>query len=74
MYAGTEFTLICDISFGDVSGVDTDLLLDIMWTRGSDAIASDIRTTVSGVSDSGTSYTASLSFHWSLLLLQLHTL
>ena len=62
VYAGTEFTLISDISFGDVSGVDTDLLLDIMWTRGSDVIASDIRTVASGVSDSGTGYTASLSF------------
>ena len=61
VYAGTEFTLTSD-TFSDVSGVDVDISLDISWTRDSTAIASDTRTTVSGVSGSGTSYTASLSF------------
>ena len=62
VYAGTEFTLISDISFSDVSGVDVEMSLDILWTKGSDVIVNDSRTTVSGVSGSGTSYTASLSF------------
>ena len=62
VYAGTEFTLISDISFSDVSGVDVWISLDILWTRGSDVIVNGSRTTVSGVSGSGTSYTASLSF------------
>ena len=58
VYAGTEFKLISDISFSDVSGVNVEISLDILWTRGSDVIANDSRTTVSGVSGSGTSYTA----------------
>ena len=62
VYAGTQFTLTSDISFSDESGVDVDISLDISWTRDSAVIASDGRTTVSGVSGSGTSYTASLSF------------
>ena len=39
-----------------------DLTLDISWTRGSDVIVSDTRITVSDVSGSDTSYTASLTF------------
>ena len=64
MYAGTEFTLTASITFtdDDVRAVDVDLTLDISWTRGSDVIISDTRITVSGVSGSGTSYTASLTF------------
>ena len=62
VHAGTEFTLNSDISFTDVSGVDVEISLDVRWTRGNDIIVNDTRTTVSGVSGSGTSYTASLSF------------
>ena len=62
VYAGTRFTLTSDISFSGTSGVDVEISLDISWTRDSAVIASDGRTTVSGVSGSGTSYTASLSF------------
>ena len=62
VYAGTEFTLTSDISFTGESGVDVEISLDIVWTRNSAVIASDSRTTVSDVSGSGTSYTASLSF------------
>ena len=64
VYAGTEFILTASITFtdDDVRAVDVDLTLDITWTRGSDVIISDTRITVSGVSGSGTSYTASLTF------------
>ena len=62
VHAGTEFTLTSNISFTDVSGVDVEISLDARWTRGSDVIVNDTHTTVSGVSGSGTSYTASLSF------------
>ena len=58
MYAGTEFTLTASITFTE----DVDLTLDISWTRGSETIISDTRITVSGVSGSDTSYTASLTF------------
>ena len=36
--------------------------LDISWSRGSDVIASDTRTAISPVRDSGDSYTASLTY------------
>ena len=64
VYAGTEFILTASITFtdDDVRGVDVDLTLDISWTRGSDVIISDTRITVSDVSGSDTSYTASLTF------------
>ena len=62
VYAGTRFTLTSAISFSDVSGVDVEISLDIRWTRDSAVIPSNSRTTVSDVSGSGTSYTASLSF------------
>ena len=64
VYAGTEFTLTASITFtdDDVRAVDVDLTLDISWTRGSDIIISDTRITVSDVSGSDTSYTASLTF------------
>ena len=59
VYAGTEFVLTADIS---LSGVNGDISLDITWRRGNDVIASDTRTTVSDVSGSGDSYTASLTY------------
>ena len=64
VYAGTEFTLTTSIIFTnqDMRGVDVDLTLDIIWTSGSDVIISNTRITVSGVSGSDTSYTASLTF------------
>ena len=62
VYAGTEFALRTDIFFSDLSGVDGDISLDISWSRGSDVIGNDTRTTVSAVSGSGDSYTASLNY------------
>ena len=62
VYAGTVFALRADISFSDPSGVDVDILLDISWSRGSDVIENDTVTTVSAVSGSGDSYTASLNY------------
>ena len=62
VYAGTEFALRADISFSDLSGVDVDISLNTSWSRGSDVIANDTRTTVSAVSGSGDSYTASLNY------------
>ena len=65
VYAGTEFTLTASITFtdDDVRAVDVDLTLDINWTRGSDVtIGNSTHITVSGVSGSDTSYTASLTF------------
>ena len=59
VYAGTEFVLTADIS---LSGVNGDISLDITWRRGNDVIASDTHTTVSAVSGSGDSYTASLTY------------
>ena len=59
VYAGTEFVLTADIS---LSGVNGDISLDITWRRVNDVIASDTRTTVSAVSGSGDSYTASLTY------------
>ena len=69
VYAGTGFVLSADISFSDLSAVDVDLSLDVSWSRDSDVIAndsdvmaSDTRTTISAVSGSGESYTASLTY------------
>ena len=62
VYAGTEFALRADIFFSDLSGVDVDISLDISWSRGSDFIGNDTLTTVSAVSGSGDSYTASLNY------------
>ena len=59
VYAGTEFVLTADIS---LSGVNRYTSLDITWNRGNDVIANDTRTTVSAVSGSGDSYTASLTY------------
>ena len=42
--------------------MDVAISLDISWNRGSDVIASDIRTVISPVSGSGDSYTASLTY------------
>ena len=63
VYAGTELTLISDITFSDLGRVDVEISLTISWTTDSAVIVNNSRTTVSGVSaGSGTSYTASLSF------------
>ena len=59
---GTELVLTADISFSGQSRVNVDKSLDILWRRGNDPIASDTRTTVSPVSGSGDSYTASLTY------------
>ena len=60
VYVGTELSLTARISFRDVSGIDVDTSVDICWTRGSDVISNDTRTTVSLVSGGDTRYTASL--------------
>ena len=54
--------LSAGIFFSDLSAVDVDLSLDISWSRDSDVIASDTRTTISAVSGSGDNYTASLTY------------
>ena len=59
VYAGTEFVLTADIS---LNGVNGDISLYITWNRGNDVIANDTRITVSAVSGSGDSYTASLTY------------
>ena len=59
VYIGTEFVLTADIS---LSGVNKDISLGITWSRGSDVIINGIRTTVSSVSVSRESYTASLTY------------
>ena len=59
VYAGIEFVLTVDIF---LSGVNGDISLDITWSRGNDVIASATRSTVSAVSGSGDSYTASLTY------------
>ena len=63
VYAGTEFVLNTATSF---SGFDMNLIstlvLDITWSRGNDVIVNDTRTTVSPVSGSGVTYTASLTY------------
>ena len=60
--SGTEFGLIADISFIDLSAVDVAISLEISWSRDSDVIASDTRTAISPVSGSGNSYSASLTY------------
>ena len=45
-----------------LNGVDGNISLDITWRRGNDVIDNDTRTTVSAVSGSGDSYTASLTY------------
>ena len=42
--------------------MDVAISLDISWSRGSDVIANDTRTSISPVSGSGDSYTASLTY------------
>ena len=59
VYAGTEFVLTAVIS---LSRVNVEISLDITWSRGNDVIANDTHTTVSDVSGSGDSYTASLTY------------
>ena len=58
VYVGTKFTLSVDISLRSVR-VNT---LNVTWLRGNYTIASDTRTTVSAVSGSEKSYTASLTY------------
>ena len=62
VYVGTEITLTSQISLGSVSGVDEEISVTIVWTRDTCAIVSDTHTTVSSITGSGSSYTASLSF------------
>ena len=62
VYVGTEITLTSQISLGYVSGVDEEISVTIVWTRDTCAIVSDTHTTVSSITGSGSSYTASLSF------------
>ena len=59
---GTEFVLTADISFSDHSRVNVDKSLDILWRRGNDVIVNDSHITISPVSGSGDSYTASLTY------------
>ena len=59
VYAGTMFTLSVDISLRSVT---VNTTLNVTWSRGSDVIANDTRTTVSAVNGSGDSYTASLTY------------
>ena len=59
---GTELVLTADISFSDKSRVNVNKSLDILWRRGNDVIVNDTHTTVSAVSGSGDSYTASLTY------------
>ena len=49
-------------TFSDLSIVDVEISLNISWSRHSAIVLNNSLTTVSGVSGSGTSYTASLSF------------
>ena len=58
---GTELVLTADISFRDHSRVNVDKSLDILWKRGNNAIVNDTHITISAVSGSGDSYTASLT-------------
>ena len=61
VYAGTKFTLSVDISFNSLR-MNITLMISVTWSRGNDVIANDTRTTVSAVSSSGDSYTASLTY------------
>ena len=60
--AGTGLVLTANISFSEQSRVTVDKSLDILWRRGNNTIVGDTRTTVSAVSGSGDSYTASLTY------------
>ena len=62
IFAGTELVLTANISFSDQSRVNVDKSLDILWRRGNDVIVNDSRITISAVSGSGDSYTASLTY------------
>ena len=59
LYAGTKFTLSVNISFISLRMTITP---NVTWSRGKDVITNDTRTTVSPVSGSGDSYTASLTY------------
>ena len=58
---GTELVLTADISFSDQSRVNVNKSLDILW-RLNDIIINDSHITISAVSGSGDSYTASLTY------------
>ena len=60
--AGTGLVLTANISFSDQSRVNVDKSLDILWRRGNDVIVNDSHITISTVSGSGDSYTASLIY------------
>ena len=60
--AGTGLVLTANISFSDQSRVNVDKSLDILWRRGNDAIVNDSHITISAISGSGDSYTASLTY------------
>ena len=62
IYAGSEFTLNAEISFNDSAVVDVSILLTISWSRDGDNITSNDHITISIVSDSGSGYTASLTY------------
>ena len=62
LLVGTELVLTADISFSDQSRVNVDKSLDILWRRGNDVIVNDSHITISPVSGSGDSYTASLTY------------
>ena len=64
VYAGTTFQLRVDIYFNNLT---MDIAVDISWKRwnyitGNTVISNDDHTTVSAVSGSGDSYTASLTY------------
>ena len=59
VYAGTKFALSVNISFSSLRMNKTP---NVTWSRGKDVISSGTRTTVSPVSGSGDSYTASLTY------------
>ena len=59
--AGTGLVLTADISFNN-QNANVNKSLDIFWRRGNDAIVDDSHITISTVSGSGDSYTASLTY------------
>ena len=60
--AGTGLVLTANISFSDQSRVNVDKSLDILWRTGNNTIVDDTHITISAVSGSGDSYTASLTY------------
>ena len=68
VYAGTKFVLSStnskrlSISLRGNNVSSSSLVLDIRWSRGSNVVVNGTRTTVSPVSGSGVTYTASLNY------------